>query len=67
MSLQERLKYLPHARVQSHFMKMCDVLAYGGTLRGFRIGHKIKDRLDPIRWSIMDAINQDEDEFDEGP
>ena len=56
------LKEITHQRAEVHFLKMCRILPYGGTLRYCKIGKKIVDHLDPIRWAILDAVNQDEDE-----
>ena len=62
------LKARPHQRVESHFMRMCAVLPYGGTLRGFgkRLGVRVRNELDPVRWAITDAlvpVDEDDDEW----
>lgn len=45
-------------------MKICGILPYGGTLRGFgnRLGVRVQQKLNPIRWAILDALSPEDDD-----
>jgi len=66
---QPKLKAAAHQKVEVHFMKMCSILPYGGALRGLKIGHSIRNHMDPVRWALLDALqgvdDELEDEFDD--
>jgi hypothetical protein len=60
------LKDFPHSRVENHFLIMSRMLPYGGTLRGCKLGHRIIRHIDPVRWSILDALYpEDEEDYDD--
>ena len=60
-SVKNRLKQWPHDKVERHFLIMCGILPYGGTLRGCRLGHRIVRHINPVRWPILDAVEEVED------